>query len=200
MELLIVRHGRPEEQKVTEGTADPGLTELGHRQAQAIGEYLLTQSVDHIIASPMQRARETAQPLCDLMNMPAEIIDDFKEADYESDEYLPMEDHREEMIENFMSDPERVFGSGGRAGFMTRVNAAFDEVIAGHGGQTVAVFCHGLVTAAFVCRVLGVDDPFALAPDYTGLTRVKASASHDVYSMRSYNETMHLRELPDVRW
>lgn len=200
MELLIVRHGRPEEQVAEVGTADPGLTELGHQQSRAVAEYLMTQSVDHIISSPMQRARETAQPLCDLMGVEAEIIDDFKESDHEATEYLPMEEHRQTMIDNFIADPEGVFGSAGREAFFTRVNTAFKQVVADHGGKTVAVFCHGLVTAAFMCEVLGVDDPFTMAPDYTGLTRVRGSASHNVYSMRSFNETMHLRDLPDVRW
>lgn len=200
MELLIVRHGRPEEHVVADGAADPGLTEIGHQQAEAVAEYLATQGVDHIMASPMRRARETAAPLARILGFDIEIVDDFKESDFESKEYKPMEENREETIDKFVSDPDHIFGTAGREAFLSRVNGAFNAAILGHGGQTVAVFCHGMVTAAFVATVMGIEDVISLAPDYTGLTRVRASTRHSLYSVRSFNETMHLRDLPDLRW
>ena len=37
--------------------------------------------------------------------------------------------------------------------------------------------------------------PSHFHPDYTGLTRIQASASLDMWTMRSFNETMHLTDL-----
>ncbi|MEJ7799088.1 MAG: hypothetical protein WKF60_01125 [Ilumatobacter sp.] len=34
MELILVRHVLPERKEVQEGSADPGLTEEGHQQAE----------------------------------------------------------------------------------------------------------------------------------------------------------------------
>jgi len=200
MELLIVRHARPEEQVLEGQTADPGLTDIGHQQAAAAAEYLSTIHIDHVVSSPMLRARQTAAPLIAMRDGEVELIDDLKESDHDSNEYLPVEENRQHFIDQFTSNPDAMFGSDGRDVFVGRVVPAFKKLAADHAGKRVAVFCHGMVTAAFVGHVLGVEDLFSLAPDYTGLTRVKASAGRDIFSLRSFNETMHLRDLPDLRW
>jgi len=200
MELLIVRHARPEEQVLEGQAADPGLTDIGHKQAAAVAEYLSTVHIDHVVSSPMLRALQTAAPLAAMRDDEVEVIDDLKESDHDSNEYLPVEENRQHFIDQFKNDPDSMFGSDGREAFIGRVVPAFKKLAMDHAGKTVAIFCHGMVTAAFVADVLGIDDVFAVTPDYTGLTRVKASADRGIYSLRSFNETMHLKDLPDLRW
>jgi broad specificity phosphatase PhoE len=40
-----------------------GLSELGHRQALTVAEYLRDNDITHVVASPLQRAQETAAPI-----------------------------------------------------------------------------------------------------------------------------------------
>jgi broad specificity phosphatase PhoE len=65
--LILVRHGQSTadvEPRCIEGSGDFPLTELGRRQANALGDWLAPRyPVDQIITSPLQRARETAQIL-----------------------------------------------------------------------------------------------------------------------------------------
>jgi broad specificity phosphatase PhoE len=42
-----------------------GLSELGHRQALTVAEYLRDNDITHVVASPLQRAQETAAPIAD---------------------------------------------------------------------------------------------------------------------------------------
>lgn len=64
MHLYVVRHGETwanAEQRYL-GSLDPGLTELGRRQAVALGEYL-PKNLDALVVSPRIRATETASIL-----------------------------------------------------------------------------------------------------------------------------------------
>ena len=60
MILYIIRHGEP--------GADGALTELGHQQAEAVGERLCKSGIDKVYSSPLLRARQTAEPLCRALN------------------------------------------------------------------------------------------------------------------------------------
>ncbi len=63
MELYLIRHAQsqnnalPEEQRVE----DPGLTPLGHRQAELLGEWIPQLRLDELITSPFLRALETTR-------------------------------------------------------------------------------------------------------------------------------------------
>ena len=62
MRLLLIRHGQSQANLdgIIQGDDDP-LTELGREQADRVGRYLATTiAVDHLYASPLARARETA--------------------------------------------------------------------------------------------------------------------------------------------
>ena len=68
MLLYIVRHGDPI--YVTDT-----LTELGRRQAEAVGKRIFDAKVDRIFSSPMGRAKETADPACRLLGLEKSIED-----------------------------------------------------------------------------------------------------------------------------
>lgn len=66
MLLYIIRHGDP--------IYDPdSLTEKGKQQAQALARRLSVHGLDELYASPLIRARQTAQPTCDLLGIEAKI-------------------------------------------------------------------------------------------------------------------------------
>lgn len=62
MLLYIIRHGHPDY------TTDT-LTELGWKQAEAVGKRLAKSKIDRIFTSPMGRARQTAEPACRLLGI-----------------------------------------------------------------------------------------------------------------------------------
>ncbi len=195
MDLIIVRHGRPERVEGLEIAADPGLTEIGHAQAKAVGEFLLAEGIDHVVSSPMRRARQTAQPLADALGVAPEVIDDLAEIDAGSNEYVPLEEMKAEGGEAWLAlvnDPTAIHNGTDIESFADRVAAAFERIIVANPASKVAVFCHGMVTMQYLRRLLGYDDPHALRIDYAGLTRVQASSSQPLRSVRSVNETGHL--------
>jgi len=195
MELLLIRHALPIRREVTEGAADPPLSDDGLRQAELLAEYLASEKIDAIYASPLMRAQQTAQPLS--IRIGLEIIDDpgIAEFDQHSSEYIPVEELKAS------GDPrltEFLLGEGDefddRDEFRDRVMNSIERIISDHGGDRVAVVCHGGVINLYAGDVLGlnVEGPGFFYPNYTSITRVAASRS-GVRSIVTLNETSHLR-------
>lgn len=68
MLLLYVRHGDP--------IYNPdSLTPLGRRQAEAVAHRLALYGVNKIYSSTSVRARETAQPTCEILKMDPVLLD-----------------------------------------------------------------------------------------------------------------------------
>lgn len=202
MDLYIVRHGRPLRQVVgdDQGGADPDLSELGIRQAQQTAEFLKHEGIDHIVASTMRRAYQTAQPLVDVLGMDPELMDDLKESDHRSKAYVPMEEMSPDDPETahyFHGNLHETIFSDGYEEFEGRVRRGFQHIVDTNRSKKVAVFCHGMVTTVFLKTLLGIDDVFSLSIDYCGLSRVQAS-SGGVRTVRSVNETHHVRDL--IEW
>jgi broad specificity phosphatase PhoE len=65
--VYLARHGQTllNESDVFRGLADPPLDEAGHDQARRLGEALGPQGLVAVIASPLLRARQTAQPVAE---------------------------------------------------------------------------------------------------------------------------------------
>ncbi len=68
MKLYIIRHGHPD--YVTDS-----LTPLGKRQAEAVSHRFALDKLDLIYSSPLGRARETAQPTCEILRKEAVLLD-----------------------------------------------------------------------------------------------------------------------------
>ncbi|MFL3012471.1 MAG: histidine phosphatase family protein [Acidimicrobiales bacterium] len=199
MELLIIRHARPvaEIRSEGEGSADPPLSPIGIKQAEATAEFLESQGIQQVVSSTMTRAIQTAEPFSILSGLKTETIDDLKEADFDRNSYTPVEemDSDHPFIKEYLENPESIFG-GDLEGFRKRTTNAFNYLIEEYKSSIVAVFCHGMVMGVYLQSLLGHDNPVALQPDYCGITRVTASSS-GLRSIRSINETSHVRHLLD---
>ena len=62
MEIVLIRHGQPQWVKDGEYTVDPGLTEIGKKQAEKSASTFEKNSIDEIWVSPLNRAKETLKP------------------------------------------------------------------------------------------------------------------------------------------
>lgn len=67
MYLYIVRHGHPVYSPIEM------LTETGHRQARALAPRMVQSGITKIYASPLRRARETAEPTANALGLPIGI-------------------------------------------------------------------------------------------------------------------------------
>lgn len=74
-EILVIRHGETDwnVDKRLQGHTDIGLNQAGQRQAQALARSLENERLDAIFASDLQRARDTAQAVADVQDLPVQI-------------------------------------------------------------------------------------------------------------------------------
>lgn len=82
MILYLVRHGQ-DDNTVRGGWSDSPLTEEGKRQSKALADEILLRkdelAIRRILSSDLPRARETARPTADLLNLPVELRAAFRE-------------------------------------------------------------------------------------------------------------------------
>ena len=196
MELVIVRHGRPEHVEDADGAADPGLAEIGHQQAERVGAHLAIEKIDLIVTSPLARARQTAAPLARMLGLEPVVVDGVAEYDRHDSSYVPAEVTKALIkaggSDEAWSDPLSLLAEDEKVDWIAGVADGFQQVIAENSGKRVADFCHGMVTSVWFAHILGIDDTIRFTPDYCGLSRMLASSSNGSITVRSFNETHFL--------
>jgi 2,3-bisphosphoglycerate-dependent phosphoglycerate mutase len=198
MELVLVRHALPIRVVTDGGTADPPLSELGHRQAAAAANWLAEEQFDALYSSPLLRARETAQPFSELLEIEVQIEDGIAEYDRQAESYIPIEEVKrsddpeiqahwkalaEDRLEDLIEDAHT---------FRPRVAEATERLIANHPGQRVLAVCHGGVICAALAEVIGIERTLWFEAGYASIHRIFASRA-GIRSIASINETGHLR-------
>jgi probable phosphoglycerate mutase len=191
MDLLLIRHALPVRIEDGDGPADPELSDEGWRQAGALAAWLADEAIEVMVVSPLRRAQETAEPLASLLELEVATVDGLAEFDRNAPWYIPIEELKaaddprwHAMIAgDWDLDPVE---------FQRSVVEAVDGIIADNPGRTVAAVCHGGTINAYLSAVLGLDKLMFFVPDYTSVSRVRASRSGP-RSLVSLNETAHLR-------
>ena len=110
MLLYYIRHGDPI-------YSPDSLTDLGKRQAEAVGKRLATHGINKVFASTSQRAIDTAKPLCEILKLEMELLDFCNESHAGRDFGVMCKDgHRhfafldKETVELFVSEEVRALG------------------------------------------------------------------------------------------
>jgi broad specificity phosphatase PhoE len=186
MELLLVRHARPNRAEGQGTPADPSLSPLGQRQAEALAAWLGDESIDAVYTSPLRRAQETTAPLAQTLGLVPSIDPALAEYDADATAYIPIEELRAAGDPRWKQLPDDVDS------FQHRVVDGIERLVEAHNSSTVALVCHGGVVNVYLSWVLGAREPLFFLPHYTSISRVLASASGQ-RSVDSLNETGHLR-------
>lgn len=186
MELLLIRHGRPERVEGNEGPADPGLSALGWRQAEALAAWLAKEPIEAIYSSPMRRAKETAEPLVRSHSLELRIDPSLLEYDAQATAYIPIEELKAAGDPRWMELPDDI------PGFQRRVVEGIEAIVAAHSSGTVAVVCHGGVLNVYLSWVMRTEQELFFLPHYTSVHRILAAGSGE-RTVDAINETAHLR-------
>jgi probable phosphoglycerate mutase len=186
MELLLIRHARPLRAHGGQGPADPALSPLGVRQAEALADWLAAEHIDAVYASPLRRARETAAPLAAKLGLEVVIDESVSEYDADSVEYIPMEDLKAAGDPRWNEVPEAL------PEFRERVIQGIERLVQAHASERIAVVCHGGVLNVYVAWIVRARTELFFLPHYTSINRVLASGRGH-RSVDTLNETAHLR-------
>jgi 2,3-bisphosphoglycerate-dependent phosphoglycerate mutase len=198
MELIVVRHAEPHRVDAgatgADSVADPALTARGRDQAERLASWLALEPVDHVVTSPLRRARETAAPLAAALGLEPEIDAELREYDSASASYIPIEELRAAKNDEWYATINGrwdLLGHDSPNAVRARVVPRFEDLIARFRGGTVVVIAHGGVINVYLAHVLGLDAALWFHPEYTSVSRVRAARSGP-RSLVSLNDTGHL--------
>lgn len=169
--LTLIRHGQGlcNVERRVEGVAQcRGLSDLGRTQVVRLANRLRAEDFapDVIVASPIRRARETAEIIASVIDRGVDLFD----ADIE--EVRPGEAEGMTWDQYFAFygaaegwDPSVAFAPGGETWvhFAARVSRTLDRLAIAHVGKTIALVAHGGVVDASLFHFFGLD-PHTRAP------------------------------------
>lgn len=146
--LLLVRHG--ENDYVVEGRLagrSPGvhLNEKGRGQAQAVVERLADIPLAAIYSSPLERCRETAEPLAQARSLPVRTHPGLLEVDYGEWQGGKLKElGKTPEWQRVQHHPSRFRFPGGETlrEMQNRLVDTVETIRADHSGEVVAVFGH----------------------------------------------------------
>jgi broad specificity phosphatase PhoE len=148
--LLLIRHAEVEAryQGVFGGRIDMELSPRGHEQAAALANYLRSRPFSAIYASPMKRVQQTLAPL--LVNgAPRPVImPDLREADFGDWTGLAWDEVQAKFGVSAFTwldqlECDGIANAECAETLQERVEPCLRQILADHGGQQVAVACHG---------------------------------------------------------
>ncbi|HYM15751.1 MAG TPA: histidine phosphatase family protein [Dehalococcoidia bacterium] len=200
-ELLLIRHGQQEYDvngPVSE-LLDPPLSDLGRTQARLVGEALSTERIDHVYASPLQRALLTGREVARHHRLEPIVVDDLREVGVFQDvppdrtplEYigrLALAGARERMITEKSWDVYP-FSESSHA-FRRRVVNAIEGILLSHPNERVAVACHGGVINAYIGHVIGSRYDMFFRPGHTSINVV--AGGNGRRALYRLNDTQHV--------
>jgi broad specificity phosphatase PhoE/ribonuclease HI len=200
LRLILVRHGETAMtvQRRYSGRSDVPLTERGLAQARAVAESLAGVSIDAVVSSPLERCVRTAE----FLKAPVVVEPDLVECDFGDWDGLTFADVHErwpDRMAAWLAAPD-VAPPGGESfdTVSTRVQAAVARVRAQYPQGTVAVVSHVSPIKLILRDALAAGAAFLHRAhlDPAGISTVDLYPDGGV-SVRSVNETAHLRVLAD---
>lgn len=159
--IILVRHGEYE----LLGTGLKGraagihLNPRGQAQAARVAEQLAGLPVRGLYSSPMERARETAEPIANRLAISIEILPEVTEIDYgdwTGREVREMPDNP--LWKRFHAQRARTLipGGEGLVDVQTRMVKAIESLTTRHPDETVVVVSHGDPIRSALCLYLGM--------------------------------------------
>lgn len=164
LRLFVVRHGATEWSSARRfaGSRDIPLSEDGRRQCEAVARALAESRPAAVWASPLERARTSAEILTKPHRLPVRLDGAFREMGFGQWEGLT----REEVAARFpreweawRTSPTAVTAPDGEsvAAVAARVAAGLEALRSQHDGQTVILVSHAMVIRLLVLDALGLD-------------------------------------------
>jgi probable phosphoglycerate mutase len=159
--------------------------------------------ISRVISSPQRRAIQTAEPVAAARSLTVEIDDRFAEYDRDLPAYIPVEQIRAEMPEEWARLAQGHLPSAvDEDAFRARVRAAADDVVATADAEdTVAVFSHGGVINLLLHEILGTTRLLSFPVDYASVTRLLYSRTGQA-TVAGVNAVEHVWDLlpRNQRW
>ncbi|GHO45236.1 histidine phosphatase family protein [Ktedonospora formicarum] len=200
--LLIVRHGETSYSRdnVCYGTTEVPLTELGLLQAKTLAERLRHEDINAIYCSPQERARQTATPSANQLQLPLQTRLALREMDFGRWENIPRERLKQEYPAelaawdrgSWMSCPP---GGETQQAVLARTVPCLTDLLVKHSGETLLLVSHQTVIRLLVGHLLDMSLSASRRLNVANASVTELHITGDVVHLTRFNDNAHLRSL-----
>ena len=205
--LLLVRHAETVDnaEMRLSGWTDTDLSDRGEAQVRLLAEHFNRAHAEMaaLYASPLTRARRTAEAIGAMTGHTPILLDDLREVYFGELDGRPIEELKAAYADLLEADEDAeledfVWPSGeSRSGFRERVRRAIQRIAGAHPGQSVGVVTHGGVIAIFL-TILHGQSPARwrtwVSPN-ASLTEVLWDPATETGALLRHGDAAHLAEL-----
>lgn len=161
MNLYLIRHGESVGNRHEDiDMPDSPLTDIGTRQAERVTSHLSGIALTRIVASPLVRALQTAQPLAVQLGLRIEVWRELVEVrngcDYTGPARSELDRKFPQAIFPYDMEPDGWTYKGGddSGSIQARVHAVIQRLQRLDPNDSVAVFAHGHLNAVLISELL----------------------------------------------
>ena len=159
--FLLIRHAATDSvgKRLSGRMAGVQLNKEGLMQAQALAERLAGLPLTAIYSSPLDRARETAEPICKALSLEMEIYEDFNEIDFgewTNKSIRELEDQPAFKRFNSFRSSTRIPGGELMPEAQVRMVRGLEKLYVRHPNEIVAVISHADMIRAAISYYAGI--------------------------------------------
>ncbi len=184
-EIWLVRHGQTDwnlEGRL-QGQLDVPLNETGLDQARQMAATLEGRKFSALYASDLMRARQTAEIISKVVNLPIQFdrrLREISQGDFEGMLFSEVVKQFESALEDRARNPvnSRLPGGESVAEVAERVRACMDDIACLDVKEPVLVVAHGLAIATILCQARGY-------PMETVYSHIQENATAEVIEWKS---------------
>ena len=191
--LLLVRHGENRANLTKEFShrlIDYPLTAKGKLQAEQTAAYLSAYPVTQVFASPLKRARETAEIIAAELGVSVEVLEAFRELNVGTLEAEPptaasWQLHDEIVRAWAAGDAEARFPGGESfTELLERVREGYETMCRGRDGETLVLVAHGGSLSLPLLKLVPLDRDRLRRTTHHNCAVSELKASHDETTLR----------------
>jgi broad specificity phosphatase PhoE len=204
-DFYFVRHGQTAANAagLKQGTINTEITylsETGKKQAESLRKDFDISFADQIVASPLQRTKDTAAILNRDANLPVTYDKRLLEISYGSwdgEKNADLMSKYPELFDHVLNDalPTYADVADGETFFhvIDRIDAFMTDISAKYPDQRIILITHGFTIKAAVLAAIGrpADMMVIEEPDNTSVTRITRDVSTNSYYLRYYNRVVN---------
>ncbi len=204
--LYLIRHGQSAGNAEGRfgGHGPTPLSDLGRRQAELTAEILAKEGVSAVYSSDLLRAVQTAEPLAELINVPVNKTDAFRERHVGVLEGLTFDESKRDFPKDYYALVNRnihhVITEGeSYRHLLRRSTGRLWEILRNHQGEKVAVYSHTGAICFLTLHLMGAinratkQTPWIVTSN-CGVSRFEIRGRNNVRVL-ALNDTRHLAHI-----
>jgi broad specificity phosphatase PhoE len=203
LNIYITRHGETQwnSENRLQGWKDSELTDIGIRNAVALGERLYQTEFHAIYTSPIERAVKTASLICSDKTIPILFEDSLKEinfGDWEGKVKEEIEQTSKQEFFNFWHAPHlynhESHNGESLAALKSRVEHVINRIIADNKDGNILIVTHGVAIRAILSSLMNTPtEKWWDGPFIEGTSLTLAQYDEGTFKVKMIGDTSHFK-------